>query len=358
MVLSIPSHFVITFVFLCSNKVRNLFQHILFLMVCIGPLMSYAQDVHYSQFYLSPLTTNPSNTGNFAGDWRLAGNFRNQWRSLGRPFVSTSFSYDQNFYVYNEQLSGGLMFLHDESGLVNLRLEKVMASIAYHKKYGIHAFHLGFQPGYAIKAADLAGVSLPDQYDRNTGGFNSELSTKDPYAQNQLSYFDFNAGIGYGINLGKAKPEIGFSMFHLTNPPETFYGNDNKLPVRYMFTAKSEIEVLDFLSVMPYVLYMEHKKASEMVIGVNGIIHLPENNSNATGIYGGIMFRNGINRNTDAAIAVAGVRYAHLEIGVNYDFNVSELKLATDNKGAFEISLVYTSLSTLLKKTAIPCDRY
>ena len=333
-------------------------DHILLLSIILTVGMSNAQDVHYSQFYLSPLTTNPANTGNIDGDWRFEGNFRNQWRSLGRPFISTSFSYDQNFFVYNEHLSGGLMFMHDESGLVNLRLEKIMASLAYHKSFDIHSFHIGFQPGYAIKAADLNGTSLPDQYDRNTGGFNSNLPTSDPYKQAQLSYFDFNAGLAYGIDLGKAHPEVGFAMFHLTKPQETFYNNDNRLPVRYIFNAKSEIEVLDVLSVMPYGMYMMHNKASELVIGANAIFHLPENNSKATGIYGGLMFRNGFNRNTDAAIAVAGIRYTHLEIGVNYDINVSELKLATDNKGAFEISLVYTSLSTLLKKTAIPCDRY
>jgi hypothetical protein len=75
-------------------------------------------------------------------------------------------------------------------------------------------------------------------------------------------------------------------------------------------------------------------------------------------VYAGLLFRDGINRNTDAAIGIAGIRFNHLEVGINYDFNISELKVATNTKGAFEVSVVYTSLSSLLNKTAIPCERY
>ena len=42
-----------------------------------------AQDLHFSQFFNSPLTTNPANTGFIPeGDYRLGVNFRNQWSSV------------------------------------------------------------------------------------------------------------------------------------------------------------------------------------------------------------------------------------------------------------------------------------
>jgi hypothetical protein len=42
-----------------------------------------AQDLHFSQFYNSPLTTNPANTGFIPdGDYRLGVNYRNQWSSI------------------------------------------------------------------------------------------------------------------------------------------------------------------------------------------------------------------------------------------------------------------------------------
>src|SRR3712207_66136 len=44
---------------------------------------AFAQDLHFSQFFNSPLTTNPANTGFIPdGDYRLGMNYRNQWSSL------------------------------------------------------------------------------------------------------------------------------------------------------------------------------------------------------------------------------------------------------------------------------------
>ncbi len=42
-----------------------------------------AQDLHFSQFFNSPLTTNPANTGFIPdGDYRLGINYRDQWSSI------------------------------------------------------------------------------------------------------------------------------------------------------------------------------------------------------------------------------------------------------------------------------------
>src|SRR5688572_32061687 len=41
------------------------------------------QDLHFSQFMNSPLTTNPANTGFIPdGDYRIGINYRNQWSSI------------------------------------------------------------------------------------------------------------------------------------------------------------------------------------------------------------------------------------------------------------------------------------
>src|SRR5689334_3645512 len=46
-------------------------------------LGSSAQDLHFSQFFNSPLTTNPANTGFIPdGDYRLGINYRNQWSAI------------------------------------------------------------------------------------------------------------------------------------------------------------------------------------------------------------------------------------------------------------------------------------
>src|SRR5688572_7489373 len=52
-------------------------------LVCGLPLAVHPQDLHLSQFFNSPLTTNPANTGFIPdGDFRLGINYRNQWSSI------------------------------------------------------------------------------------------------------------------------------------------------------------------------------------------------------------------------------------------------------------------------------------
>src|ERR671917_454749 len=43
----------------------------------------YSQDLHFSQWFNSPLTTNPANTGFIPdADYRVGANYRNQWSSV------------------------------------------------------------------------------------------------------------------------------------------------------------------------------------------------------------------------------------------------------------------------------------
>jgi hypothetical protein len=52
----------------------------------------HAQDLHFSQFFNSPLTTNPANTGFIPdADFRLGANYRNQWSTIMTvPYKTTS----------------------------------------------------------------------------------------------------------------------------------------------------------------------------------------------------------------------------------------------------------------------------
>ena len=41
-------------------------------------LQATAQDVHFTQYFTSPLTLNPANTGLVNCDWRVSSNYRTQ----------------------------------------------------------------------------------------------------------------------------------------------------------------------------------------------------------------------------------------------------------------------------------------
>lgn len=320
---------------------------------------SFSQDIHFSQFYASPLTLNPANTGNYVGDWRFANIFRRQWNQIvkKKPFQTIAASYDQQFYVFNEQISAGFVIISDKSGFYNLSVSKLYLSGAYHKTIRGNNLHFGFQGGYVTKGFDNKGISYPEQWDMSVGQFNPELAYTGPTSEKK-SYIDVNAGAIWGRKFGKFEPEAGIAMYHLNAPKESLIDNDNgRLPLRQVFHFGGKIHFTPKIFLMPNILIMTHKKAKDFLEGANLAYRLPKNPVKIQYLYGGLQFRNGIKRNNDAAIAIIGAQFRRMNVGLSYDVNISDLKAATNNKGGFEVSLIYIGPSTLLQNISIPCDR-
>jgi hypothetical protein len=62
---------------------KQFVSYLLAITVAIISTSLCAQDLHFSQFFHSPLTTNPANTGFIPeGDYRLGVNYRDQWSSI------------------------------------------------------------------------------------------------------------------------------------------------------------------------------------------------------------------------------------------------------------------------------------
>jgi hypothetical protein len=69
-------------------------------LFCLGAFLaltntSEAQDVHFSQYFTSPMTLNPALTGLTQSDYRMAANYRTQWGSVNNaPYTTATVSYD------------------------------------------------------------------------------------------------------------------------------------------------------------------------------------------------------------------------------------------------------------------------
>ena len=334
---------------------KKIFTFFIFLF-CFKVYTSEAQDIHFTQYYASPLSLNPSNTGLYKGNWRFMSNYRRQWASIGPPFSTFSAGYDKQFYVRNENFSGGFLFINDKSGIIGLTANKIYISGSYHKKIEKHTFSFGVQGGYTIKSIN-PDATFPEQFDMETGYFNSSLNSGENFTNEKTGYFDLNVGTNWGAKLGKFYPQIGISLFHLTQPNETFYGKDNPLPIRKAFHTSVKYNLNKQVFLYPNLLIMTHNNVSEIVSGGNIGYNFPNHTAISTVFVGGIV-RDGFNRNTDAIGVIVGMMYKKFEIGFSYDFNTSELEGATQNKGGFEISLIYTDLIPVLDKICVPCERF
>ncbi|MES2628687.1 MAG: PorP/SprF family type IX secretion system membrane protein, partial [Bacteroidota bacterium] len=302
------------------------------------------QDVHFSQYYLSPLTLNPSETGNFNGDWRLSTNYRTQWRSIDVPFNTFSLGYDRNFFSQTSRFSGGLLVLHDQSGNARINSNRIQLSGAIHPKAGKDNFHLGLQAGIALKSFDISALTFPDQYNTGSGTFDGGLPNNEYNYNQKKNYFDMNVGVGWDRELNSSvKLKAGISLFHLNRPNESFFDSKFKVPIRKVYTISGDFKAGNNFVISPRIFVMSQVKAAEYLFGSNFKLLLGPNKIKATGIYIGSQVRTGINRNTDAVMGIVGMTFERLEIGFDYDVNVSSLQQATNKKGALEIAIIFWS---------------
>ncbi|MDR2834925.1 MAG: PorP/SprF family type IX secretion system membrane protein [Bacteroidales bacterium] len=319
-----------------------------------------AQDIHFSQYYASPLSLNPAETGRFDASLRFSNNYRTQWNALGTPFKTISVGFDTPFKI-NEisKIGAGIFFINDKSGGSKLTVNKIFASISYIftvKKH--HEISIGLQPGFILKNFDQSGLSFPTQFDPESGLFNSEYnrsSVKDNLEK--LSYFDLNAGVHYSYNIGKLKPYGGASFFHLTMPNESFTENkESKLGIRMAFNGGVRWSFKQNFELNPSLFVMYNKKASDWLIGSLVNYYLPDKVI-LKKIFAGAFVRYSL-KNIDSFILTGGVNIWDFDLGISYDLNLSRLIKATHIRGALEASLIYKFYRIKSNKITIPCDRY
>src|SRR5258705_4851579 len=164
-------------------------------------LNTYSQDLHFSQFMNSPLSTNPANTGFIpGGDYRVGINYRNQWSAIMTvPYQTMSaFGDMQIMQGENGWLGAGGLILHDVAGSGNLTSTKIYGSIAYHQTLNLASLvSLGFNIGYANKQINTTNLKFPDQFDGHF--FDNHLPTSVMLDKNNISYLDIQAGMNYAF---------------------------------------------------------------------------------------------------------------------------------------------------------------
>lgn len=324
-------------------------------LICSGNLLS--QDIHFSQFYNVPMFFNPASTGNFDGDWQASAGYRNQWKSIAQPFRTLGVSYERQFYIHNQHLSGGVYILNDNSGDIALKSNQFVLSGAYHRTVNNNRLHGGFQVGYVHKAVDFRDITFPGQFDPVTGKFNSTLPSGVEDGD-RLSYLDVNFGLLWQKKIGRFMPEAGVSMYHLNRPKESFYGEDIRLPAKMAVQAGIKYDISPNLFITPRLFLLNQAKAKDYIAGANAGMTLSPNTSGVREVNAGVFVRTTIANNTDAVIVMASATVRNIQIGISYDLNISSLNTYSNSRGAFEITLVYRSLSTVLNTFTIPCDRY
>jgi type IX secretion system PorP/SprF family membrane protein len=333
--------------------------------LCGAVLSVQAQDIHFTQFNLSPLTINPAFTGMHSGLWRASGIYRTQWASVTAPYKTTGLSFDMPIAKdigEDDNLSFGVNVFTDQSGDGNLLNNTVMGSLAYHKFFGQDAktsLSVGMQGGYSQKSIDLARLYFADQF--QNGGYQPGVSLEN--LNLKTSSWLANVGLNWGHRISnKFGYSIGAAAFNLNQPLETLQkrsstGADVGLGMRITSQIGAVWMLSDRISLAPAFLYQTQSSATEMLVGseVKYILGDPEIRSVASSVFLG-----GWTRLGDATLVTGGVEFKGFRVGVGYDMTNSKLAAAAGGVGSFELGVSYVQPNPLdfARRVFFPCLRF
>ncbi|MBZ5858424.1 PorP/SprF family type IX secretion system membrane protein [Flavihumibacter profundi] len=318
-----------------------------------------AQDPHFSQFFASPLTLNPAYTGKFNGVVRIAGNYRDQWPTISKAFVTSTISVDAPIMAgklnSNDTWGIGGMAMTDRTANGILNSNYLSFSTAYHKaldENGFHQLGIGFQGVYASKRLDGTQLNFENELALDGTWTNPSGEAIDG-TQVNVSYFDFNAGMIYsGSTTGDDNFYFGASVYHINRPQESFTNGFYTLEPRVTIHGGGYVPVGQTTTLHFSAQHSRQAGAYETLLGGAIAFNLNDDFDRPNSFYVGSWYRF-----NDALIPYLGFEWADFRFGATYDVNTSNLKTASQKRGGIEISLIYIKRRSDGRKD-IPCPKF
>lgn len=320
---------------------------------------AYGQDIHFSQFYQTPLIINPALTGTFNGQIRVIMNYKDQWGSVvDKPYRTYAVSYDMTLFKEkweNGYLGAGFSVYKDKAGnselgilLLNLSLSGI---ITLNNRQKLSA---GLQGGFAQRSINYDGLYWGKYYEN--GNF-IEYNT-DPVLTSGIShnytFGDFAAGVSWSLAKNSINitsndqfvANVGIALFHVNKPKQEFFtaGTDEteKLYPRFVLHGGTYIGLKNTnINLLPSILFLQQGPTSEVNIGLMARYTIREESRYTGFVKETAVLLGGYFRAGDAIIPTVMFEIANFAVGVSYDVNISGLKAASSGKGGVEISLRY-----------------
>ncbi len=313
----------------------------------------WAQDIHFTQYYMSPMTLNPAMIGKFEGTARIGGIYRDQWSSvISDPFRTPSAWIDAPIirgFRKRDWIGVGFMLFQDKAGAAALSNGAGKLGATYHlalDKKGNAVFSVGGHYGGEQRKIDITKLRFSDGFNPS-GDYVSALSMDEGRVVGDAKYKDIDAGVLLSARLNKKMDfNIGFAMYHLTKPNYSLVGSGSttpggpagggsaKLPRRAVLHGQFNVELNDKWTFSPNFLFQTMNGNDEIIVqGMTGYLLNPERD---------ITLNLGIGyRLADAANILLGMKVKDLRVGFAYDINLSSLRTASNYRGGFELAANY-----------------
>lgn len=327
-------------------------------------ILLFSQDIHFSQFNMSPLTLNPAMAGVNYNIQALV-NYKDQWRGVAVPYKTFAASFDAriNKKPYRDNFwAGGINVFNDRAGDAKMGISQVNLTAAYH--LGIAQYQtlgIGLQAGLAQRSMNFTALKWASQYDADNG-YNPNLPSNEPETISSYSYGDVGAGIVWSYNNTSGLPHVednhdlratfGAAVYHARQQNSFYKTSKEQLYPKYVLHGNALISMPNNhnIAVLPGFVFLSQGPASEFNFG-SMIRYNIQQESKYTGIKKSAAIYLGLYcRPKDALTPMFLLERSPYSIGISYDVNISKLVAASHARGGLEISLRYAP-SDLFRQT-------
>jgi len=316
-----------------------------------------AQDLHFSQFYESPLYRNPALAGIVNGDYRVQAVYRSQWNSLTNAYktVSANGEYKLKVGSGDNYATLGMQLFHDQSGSSNLTTTHVLPAINFHQSLSTERnlyLSAGFMGGLVQRRFDRSKITTNNTFEN---GFDGEST-----AVNGYQYFDGSAGLSLNGDLGAERSSsfvIGAAMHHFTKPKNSFFaGSGISIRPKYVLSTALRLSMNETASMIWHSDVVMQGPSRYFIGGILYNMQFgPDMDMPDLRLSAGSFVRW-----NDAIIPTVKVEFRGLAMGLSYDVNISKLRTTSSGQGGFELSLTYAGFTNKDNSSlnAMHCPRF
>jgi|GEM_PF-1797272 len=301
-----------------------------------------AQNHHFSQFNQSSISLKATDTGNFAGDYRLGGQYRNQWAGINNPFktISVFTEMKKNRFGY------GLMLLNNGAGVASVKTTNVLFSMAYHQPISEKGAQLsiGGQFGLMQRGFDPSKMSFEDQF-LASGNANQLNGTTEFFTRTSRTQPILNIGLQFQSPIKeKAKMGLGFQLNNINRPNISFSDERVAKPIILNLNAMMAYQLTEKIELEGQAMFWQAAKDKNAAL----LALLNYDFNEDFKLIAGAGYRV-----KEAMILKGGIEFMGYQVGASYDITMSKLANVSKTGGAFEL---YFS-ATFGKKTSKYSDR-
>ena len=339
---------------LVKKKMHVIYLTLIASCYFLFPVISNAQDIHFSQFYMSPLTLDPALCG-ATHDLEAGINYKNQWKSVASSYKT--FGAGVNLRLNKKKVqkgfwAGGINFFSDKAGDSKMGTTQGNLTLAYHLLLSEHStLGAGLQGGFTQRSINYGALQWANQYDGTN--FNAALPSSEPTASNNYAFVDMGAGIvwtyskseKYMTGNDQRKINIGVAAFHPHQPEYSFYKTTGeKLHAKWVAHGELLMGINNTnLSLAPGFMYLRQGRMQEIYAGMMFKYQLKESSKYTGNVKGSAFSLGAYYRFKDAFAITSLLEFSNYAIGFSYDVNTSGLTKASNGKGGMEIALRFTN---------------